>query len=474
MVLSPQIRQYLKLLQLPVAELEQAVDAELAENPVLEEKTSPKAEIEGLPDENAEPSTPDKSPSEEIRVGDSFERFSELEDSLDEGKDIPDMAAPDRGSSQKQRDFRETLITQPQLLWEFLNWQVRFLDLSEAEQKIAAEIIGAIDEEGYLKATADEIAASAGCDTAHVEKVLGLIQELDPPGIGARNLRECLLLQLKRLDPAEAAIAIRIVSDYLPLLEKRDLHALAKTLQATAEQLRNAETVISRLDPRPGLTFSGKPSPTVIPDAAITFEDEEKTDSPRLKIDIRDESIPELRISPYYRRLMRNPKTDEKTRAFIREKLQSAMDFMRALQLRKSTLREITEEIAKAQPEFFEKGFACLHPLRLKDIARNIGIHESTVSRAISGKYVSTPQGTIPYRSFFSSKLESKNGESQSQKSMMEKIRSMVEREDKNHPLSDQEIVETLQAEGVVIARRTVAKYRDLLRILPSHLRRRR
>lgn len=477
MVLSPQIRQYLKLLQLPLLELQQAVETEMAENPVLEEKIAPKPEAEEMSvDGTAEDAVPaEKSASEEIKLGDSFENFSEMDTDFQGLDTATDFGIPDRVSHQKQRDYQETLITQPELLWDFLTWQVRFLDLSEAEKKIAVEIIGAIDQDGYLQTPLEEIASSNGASAGEAEKILRSIQELDPPGVGARNLQESLLLQLKRKDPEGSALAVKIVSECLPLLERRDWQAIAKTVQADPEQIRHAEKMIAHLDPRPGRTFSGESSQTVIPDATISFTDEEDDngDGP-LKIDIHEESVPELRINPYYRRLLRNPRTDEKTRAFIREKLQSALNFMRAIQLRKSTLREITEEIVKAQPDFLEKGFSHLRPLRLKDIASNIGIHESTVSRAISGKYISTPQGLIPYRSFFSSKLESTTGESESQKSMLEKVRHLVDGEDKANPLSDQDLVKMLQKEGTVIARRTVAKYRDLLKILPSHLRRKR
>jgi RNA polymerase sigma-54 factor len=259
------------------------------------------------------------------------------------------------------------------------------------------------------------------------------------------------------------------VSLHLPLLEKRDWGELARVLRVDLEEVKKAAEIIAHLEPKPGRTFYSEEPIAVTPDATVSFNEEGQE---AYKIEIHDETVPELRINSYYRHLLRNKTTDEKTKVFIREKIQSAINFLRALKLRKSTLREITEEIVRVQSQFFDKGFSHLVPLRLKDIAHTLGIHESTVSRALQGKYIATPQGTIPYKSFFSTRLETLHGEAESQKSIMEKIKSLVEKEDSGNPLSDQAIVGVLNQEGILIARRTVAKYRDLLKILPSHLRR--
>ncbi|HXV28027.1 MAG TPA: RNA polymerase sigma-54 factor, partial [bacterium] len=274
---------------------------------------------------------------------------------------------------------------------------------------------------------------------------------------------------LKKKGP-EASLAAEIVAHHLPLLEKRAWQDLAKILAVDIQQIRNAADLIIHLEPKPGRTFYSEEPIAVTPDATVTFSRDENE---KFKIEIHDEAIRELRINPYYRRLLRDKQSDSKTRAFIREKIQSGINFLRALSLRKSTLREITEELVRVQSRFFEKGFSQLVPLRLKDVANRLGIHESTVSRALQGKYISTPQGTIPYKSFFSSKMETTHGEAESQKSILEKVRALIGKENPAHPLSDQEIVKILRDEGLVIARRTVAKYRDLLKILPSHLRRR-
>ncbi|MBI3313329.1 MAG: RNA polymerase factor sigma-54 [Candidatus Omnitrophica bacterium] len=470
LALSPQIRQYLKLLQLPLLELHQAIEAELAENPMLEETASATAAEENLEATENQPLPDGKNP-EEVKCDESFNHIELLSDDFQESYQYPDASGANVEDLKKHKNFQESLITKPEGLGDFLEWQIGFLELSEKQKKIADEITGNIDEEGYLRATLDEISAATASSPEEVLKVLEQIQELDPPGIGARNLQEALLLQLKRKGP-EAEIAMRIVSNHLPLFEKRNWQELAKILSVDQETVKKATQLITHLDPKPGRTFYLEEPIAVRPDGAISFNEDEE--SPRYKIEIHDESIPELRINAYYRKMLRQKGLDEKTRNFLREKFQNAVNFIKAIGQRQSTLRAITEAIVKAQPDFFEKGFSYLKPLRLKDIAEIIGIHESTVSRAIHGKYITTPQGTIPYKSFFSTKLETTSGESESQKSIMEKIRSLITGESAEHPYSDEKIVEILRSEGLVIARRTVAKYRNLLKILPSHLRRKR
>ncbi len=467
-VLSPQIRQYLKLLQLPAAELEQAIELELVENPLLEEKVS-----EPVPDDPAalEDSVPEerKSDTAELEMGDSFEHLSELDENFQESFEYPDMARPNVADTQKRRNFQETTITKRDNLAEYLLWQIGFLDLAPEESRIVQDIVGNVDEDGYLKASLDEIAAAGLHDTALVKETLQKIQGLDPPGVAAANLQETLLLQLSRKNDADRGLASEMVRSHLDLVKKRDWLHLAKLMNEDLEKVKRAAELITNLEPRPGRIFYADETIAVSPDVLVSFSEEEDG---KLHIEIPEETLPSLRINPYYRRLIKGRLTDEQTKIFLRERLTAAMNFIKALSLRKSTLREITEEIVKAQPEFFEKGFSHLRPLRLKDISSKLGIHESTVSRALQNKYIATPQGTIPFKSFFSTKLESLGEEDESQKSVMEKMRKMVAEENVRHPLSDQAIEKCLRGDGIQIARRTIAKYRELLKILPSHLRR--
>ena len=467
LALSPQIRQYLKLLQIPRAEMEQTIQAELAENPLLEEIPKSPAEDGTLPDADEKR---EKS-AEELRLGETYEAFDRIDESFGRGGwDEEDMSAAAPGEARKSKDYQESLLTKPETLADFLTWQISLMDLDPEEHRIAEEIIGDVNEDGYMAASDEEIAATLNVPPEKVSGMRERIQQLEPPGIAARDLREALLLQLKRKGP-EAILAAVMVENYLPLLEKRDYKQLARLLQAEPSKIQEAVAIITHLDPKPGRSYGAAAAAAVTPDATIAFSDD---DEEKLKIEIHDEATPSLRINAYYRRLLRSKTTDEKTKAYIREKLQSAVNFMKALQLRKSTLREITEEIAKVQVEFFKKGYAHMVPLRLKDIANTLHIHESTVSRALQGKFLITPQGTLPYKSFFSTRIQTTSGEAESQTSIVEQIRTLIGHEDSLHPLSDQELVAKLTERGIKIARRTVAKYRDILRILPSHLRKKR
>jgi RNA polymerase sigma-54 factor len=393
--------------------------------------------------------------------------MAQRDDQLPDPADYKDFSIKNAKDLQKGKDFQESILTKPQSLADYLLWQTRFLDFSDEDFKIAEEIIGNIDESGYLMCPLEEIAANHNLSPVHAENVLKQIHELEPPGIGARNLQEALLIQLKKKGE-KTLLAQKIVGEFLPLLEKRDWQHLAKSLNVPLGEVREAVSQITRLEPKPGRTFYVEEPIVVVPDASIYWDDEEE----KLMVEVHDESVPEIRISPYYKKLLRDKHSTEETKAFLKEKIQSAYNLIKSLQLRKSTIREITEAIVKEQGEFFLHGFSQLKPLRLKDIAGILGIHESTVSRALQGKYVSTPQGTIPYKSFFSTRLDTADGQDESQKSIMEKIKSLIAKENPAKPLSDEEIVTILKNEGVQIARRTIAKYRDILKILPSYLRR--
>lgn len=463
LVFSPQMRQYLRLLQMPIMSLTQAVEAEVAENPVLEVDRRP--EIDTL---NPPPPDADKEAQEnaELRLGEGLDRFAELDDNFQEAYQYPDGTGRDTRDLQSLKNYQESLITKPETLADFLRRQVCLLELTPSEEKIAEYIIGNIDEDGYLRTTVEDISQAVHAPPENVQKVLHTLQRLDPPGIAARNLQEALLLQLERQGVATDLVQ-RIVRDHLPLLERHNWEEIARLLNTSPEKVRQAAAVIARLEPKPGRMFYSDDSVAIIPDASVYFDEDEG----QFKIEIHQEPLISLRISPYYRRLLKKEYLDEKTKAFLKEKMQAALNFLKSLAQRKATLRAITEEIVRAQSEFFVKGFAELKPLRLKDVAERLGIHESTVSRAINGKYMATAHGTVPYKIFFSAKLETTAGESASQKSVMTKIRQLVASEDPRAPLSDEKIVQIFRKEGIFIARRTVAKYRQMLKILPSHLR---
>ncbi|MFH1799421.1 MAG: RNA polymerase factor sigma-54 [Candidatus Omnitrophota bacterium] len=461
MALSPQMRVYLRLLHLPVMDLRQAVEDALEENPVLEEV------LHSTEPESAEPSvTKDANDENEETLPDDWA----AKDPLTFTNAPSDLSRRRHEDTRKIKDFQETLITQPESLFDYLEWQMHFLELDASQKKIAAEIIGNIDLEGFLKATLEEISATTDAAVPAVEEVLRKIQSLDPPGIGARDLREALLIQLERKGP-EATLAREIVREHLDLLAKKDWKTLAKIFSTSEPEIKKAAALIARLDPKPGRSFYSENAIAVTPDATVSIKGGTEEG---LEIEVHNDLIPELRINPEYRRMMRETGLDDKTKQFLTARLASGMDFLKAINLRGSTLRAITDEIVRAQPLFFTRGFSHLRPLRLKDIAERVNLHESTISRAIHGKYLKTPQGTIPYKSFFSQKVGTENDEGESQKSILERIRVLVEKEDPRKPLSDLAIAKNLKEEGITLARRTVAKYRDILKILPTHLRRQR
>lgn len=464
MSLSPQMRVYLHLLHLPIMDLRQAVEDALEENPMLEEATRP------VEPEDPETPTPSSAKDTTDEGEETLPDDWGTKDPLAFTNAPPDLSRRKLEDTRKIKDFQETLITKPESLFDYLEWQVHFLELDAPQKKIAAEIIGNIDPEGYLKATLEEIAAASSATTSAAEEVLLKVQSLDPPGIGARDLREALLIQLERKGP-EATLAREIVRDHMPLLAKRDWKMLAKIFSASEPEIKKAAALIARLDPKPGRSFYVEESIAITPDATVSIKDGTENG---LEIEVHHDFIPELRINPEYRRMMREKGLDGKTKEFLKTRLASGMDFLKALELRGSTLRAITDEIVRAQPLFFTRGFSHLRPLRLKDIAERVNLHESTISRAIHGKYLKTPQGTIPYKSFFSQKVGTENEDGESQKSIMERIRSLIEKEDPCKPLSDQTLVKNLKEEGITLARRTAAKYREALKILPTHLRKQR
>ncbi len=462
LILSPQLRQFLKLLQLPITDLQLSVEQELAQNPVLEEVKDESEDGEITDDLN------DSGTSEsELEFDEKLDQMSALDDDMRENlfrqTDLTEGLASDL---QKKKDYQESILSKAPTLTDYLEWQLGLLGLDEEKEKIAQEIIGSINEDGYFAGSVDEIAAAAQTEKDTVEKILEAIQTLDPPGVGGRNIQEVLILQLKRRK--SGALPIKIVESHFQLLERRQIDQIAKALAASPDHISQACKLIASLEPKPGRIFYQDEAISVIPDITIMPSDDNENE---YDIEIHNETIPELRINPMYRKMIKQKDVDPKTKAFLREKMQAALMYIRALSERKSTLRRIAEEIVKAQKDFLDNGFAQLKPLRLRDIADKVGIHESTISRAIQGKYVRSPQGTIPLKSFFSNALAADNGEMESQKSVMEKIKNLVDSEDPKKPFSDAKIVSLLKADGVQVARRTIAKYRDILRILPSHLR---
>ena len=463
MILAPQMRQFLKLLELPIYELEQKIQQEIEQNPTLEEPESvPETDTIAQDDER------DKA-AEDTQIRDILEEMASYQNSRKLNDFNRDLSFVDHDEIQKRRDYQEGIQTKPLTLYDYLQWQLSMIDLTPEEKIVAEEIIGNINDDGQLVTSIEEIAEKTKTTLERANRVLKKVHALDPPGVGGRDLHEILLIQLKKQNNENTSLAQKIVSDHLSHLERKQFDQLSRLLQITPQKVKEVCQQIGKLEPKPGRVFYHEKPNFVVPDASVSISPDRDDE---LVLDINTHYVPNLRINSTYREMIRRKDLDPETKAFLKQKIQAGLDLIKALSQRKSTIQLITEEIMKAQRDFFSKGFSHLKPLRLKDVSERIGIHESTVSRAIQGKYLDTPQGTIPYKSFFSNRLgTSQNGEAESQKSAMERLKNLIANENKQKPLSDAKLVQLLNEEGIKVARRTVAKYRDVLKILPAYLR---
>jgi RNA polymerase sigma-54 factor len=469
LVMTPQLRQAIKILQVSRAELEALIDQELTENPVLEENVEDKAE--GPPEvptvdgqNGADEYQADAGEKREVEQATNVGEIDWREYAENYSNDFHGSVG--HGSAADDEDRRaalENVLVKRTLLPDHLMWQLRLSSLTDAEKEVGAVIIGSLDKDGYLALQLEEVAflADTWPDVEIVERVLARIQEFDPPGVAARNLSECLLIQLRQIGVADDSLASRIVSGYLPMLESRRFDRLARELGVTVEQVAEASKLISVLEPKPGRDFSDADTRYVTPDVYVHKVGDDYV------VTLNEEGLPRLRVSSFYRRMLGANGSPE-ARGYIQEKMRAAAWLIKSIHQRQRTLYMVTSSIVKFQREFLERGVSQLRPLVLKDVANDIGMHESTVSRATAGKYVHTPQGTFELKYFFTSSLRGGHGEDVSAESVKEKIREIIAKEDARKPLSDQYIAELLGREQIDIARRTVAKYRELMGILPS------
>lgn len=464
LVLTPQLQMAIKLLQMPQLELSQTLSQELVENPFLEEEADFESNAE-LSREEQESAEPEKErddiekPLEEklgsISMDDYFEERSY--DGRDLGYFSPGTV------EHPSPDLYAAASTD---LFGHLLWQLRLSREPENVRRIGETIIGNIDENGYLKVTDEELIATTGADATTVGKAVGLVQSFDPPGIAARDIAECLHLQLKALGLADTLVD-RLALNSLDMIGKKKYAILAKQYGVTAEDIMAAVRVIEGLDPKPGVNYSAHETNYIIPDVFIV-----KTES-GFQILLNEEGLPKLRINGYYQRLLSQkhsiPKED---RQFLEDKLRSAVWLMKSLDQRNKTIYRVTENIVNYQHDFFEKGVNAMRPLNLKDVATELNLHESTISRVTSNKYLSCSHGVYNFRFFFSNALAGEDGEISST-SVKEKIRKIISEEDAAKPLSDMSIAGLLKSQNITIARRTVAKYREELKI-PAQIQRRR
>ncbi|HEY5040305.1 MAG TPA: RNA polymerase factor sigma-54, partial [bacterium] len=353
-------------------------------------------------------------------------------------------------------------------LADHLEWQLLMVARDEKEKSLGKVLIGNLDESGYLTDRLEEIAESQKVPLQEVERVLSLIQTFEPTGVGARNLRECLLLQLENMTGAMAQKAYQVILNHFEDMEKKRFAVITKTLNCDVESLREILAFIATLEPKPGRSYVDAETKYVTPDVSVRMIDGEYV------VVLNDEPVPRLRISSYYRKLLKdkNAMNGKETKKFLETKIQSAIWLMKNIEQRRKTIFRVTEAIFKIQRDFLDFGVSALKPLTLKQVADIIGMHESTVSRVTTHKYVQSPRGLFELKYFFTSGLESDSGLDVSSLSVKEKIKEMVDQEPPQKPFSDQKIMQMLNAQGLSIARRTIAKYREELRI-PSASQRR-
>ena len=515
-ILTPGLVQMVTVLQLNRLELKQMINQEIVKNPVLEEATEePGEEItpeELLPlleqeeervsdpadqqildssvrnegsaldgaavdvaingsmfpdaEETAEaapePEAALPEPAETPAATDPFDEIdfgSFFDDYLDPGYRSP-------ASESVEKPSFETFLSAPVTLGDHLRSQLSVSVISDEVRDAAESIIGNLDEDGYLSASLEEIAGVGGYPAERLEEALRAVQSLDPAGVGARNLRECLLLQIESVN-GKGGVAWQIVSDHLRLLETRQYKELAKVLGRPAEHIEIAVYMIRHLNPRPGLRYSGPGARVVEPDVYFTKDGDDYI------IQMNDEDVPQLRLNAQYRKMLdRENGATKEVRDYVRERYTSAIQLMKNIEQRKQTIMKVCQAIVRRQTEFLSRGIDSLKPMMIKEVAEEVGVHPSTVSRAVAGKYVHTPQGVFELRYFFSEAVQGPSGGGTPLLLLKRMVKKMIEEEDRARPLTDEQITTLLQTQGIDVTRRTVAKYREDMKIPSTHQRR--
>lgn len=472
LVMTPQLQQAIKLLQLSRVELEEMISQELQENPALEEEVAAQEtenREETQEEAASEPPQPPAEPllSREVSTADKigtldWQEYMETHTNSIHGSLT---AEADRDEGEGPPSWENTL-TKTTSLEDHLVWQLRLTKLTDREEAIGLYIIGNLDPNGYLALSVDEVCEATGASPEEIEKVLRQIHFFDPVGVAARDLKECLLIQLENLKLGDT-LAARIVSDHLAQLETKRYEKLARELGVTIDDIIDASQVIVSLEPKPARSFEQEDVRAIIPDVSV-----EKVGGEYV-VFLNEEGVPRLRVSSLYRRMAgQQGKEEEEARQYLQEKVRAATWLIKSIQQRQQTLYRVTQCIFRFQCDFLEHGVSQLKPMVLRDVAESIGMHESTVSRATANKYVHTPQGVFELKFFFQSGLKTGNHEDVASESVREKIRSIISKEDLKKPYSDQQIASLLAQETIDIARRTVAKYREAMGILPSSKRR--
>jgi RNA polymerase sigma-54 factor len=462
-VMTPLLQQAIQLLQLSTLELQEVVQKELLENPLLEEV--PEADTPEAPPAGEAPAAPAATESAPLDPVDPPRERTTDDLPFDLNAVMFDDHEERSLVAQEDRDDLpfENMVRSTSSLNDYLEEQLRFATEDPVTRRIGNEIIGNLDDDGYLRAEIGEVAERCSVPAEEVEKVLALVQGFDPPGVAARSIQECLLIQLKT-DPNPDPVSVEIVEVHFDDLTRRRYPDIARTMKLSLDRIMESVEEIMGLEPKPGRRFGGNDSRYIIPDVVV-----QKLGSDYVVI-LNEDGIPRLRVNSLYRSLLRA--SGDEARQYVEQKLRSAVWLIKSVDQRQRTLRRVTQSIVKFQRDFLDRGLPHLRPLSLRDVGEDIGMHESTISRVTTNKYVETPQGLFELKFFFHSGIASGDGEMVSSVSVKKMIQDLLANEDPSKPLSDQEVAQVLKGRGLVIARRTVAKYREELGILPSHQRR--
>ncbi len=466
LVLAPQLRQSLKILQVAALDLRSVIQEELQSNPTLEELPMEGVSLDKEKDaDRNENSTDNNDRREELDFSKEFEILNKLDDDWRDYMANAGGAQPYTSEdAEKRQHFFDSLVSETSLQ-EHLMQQAELTDASPEVVEAMRYLVGCLDDRGFLTQSPSDVALQTRLPLSTVQEAVRMLKTFDPPGIGAQSLEECLRLQLAAKGRTDS-LAARIVRDHFVLLTRRRIPEIARKTGASMDDVQHAIEEIGALDPAPGRRFADDSNRVVVPDVTI------EKDGDEWRIHLNNDYIPRLRISNTYREMIAKGALNKQERDYLRERMRSGKFLINSIEQRQQTIERITREILNVQKEFFEHGVSKLRPLTMTQIADVVGVHETTVSRAIANKYIKTPHGVFEFKFFFTPGYQAESGDAVSNTSVKEMIHNLVEGEDRSQPLSDQEIVAKLEERGIKIARRTVAKYREELGLLPSNLRR--
>lgn len=463
-ILTPGLVQMVSVLALNRIELREMITQEVTANPVLEELPDDAPTFEEISQKTEAEKPVGTPPDGEVHSGENQDSFQEIDfgsffdDYLDPGYKSPAAEVSEKPSF-------ENFLSQPSSLADHLEWQLNLSVCAEEVRNAGISIIGNLNEDGYLPTSLEEIAATGNHKVEDVEKSLKLIQEFDPLGVGARDLGECLLIQLRVLTP-DNTLAQRIVSEHLKQLENKQYKEIARALDRPIQSVERCVELIRKLDPRPGQRYNSTQAHLIEPDVAIV------KNSDGYRVVVNEDGLPQLRLSRHYRRMLEGNDTSRDVRSYVKERFTSAIQLIRNIEQRKQTIIKVCEAIVRRQGDFLDQGIDALKPMMIKDVAEEVGVHPSTVSRAVAHKYAHTPQGVFELRYFFSEAVQGPSGSETSLVNLKRLVKKMIEEENSAQPLTDENITARLREQGICVTRRTVAKYREDMRIPSTHQRR--